>query len=135
MSGRPWTREHARDEWHYDADESGLMLCGRVIPGSPFVLAERPVQGGVCLTCASRAPGEVPVAQRWTVIRDDSGHRYLCPAERADEAEAALEAIGAYWEPGPAYLQGECPADPDYLVRLEGGQLTFERPLVNGREP
>jgi hypothetical protein len=68
---------------------------------------------------------------RWCIVSDDSGHTYLCPAERRDEAEETLEAIEEYWN--AHRYDDECPADPDYLIRFDSG-LTFENPLIDGME-
>lgn len=72
------------------------------------------------------------VASRYCIVEDDAGHGYLCPAERREEATAALEAIEAYWF---AETDDDPPPFPAYLVRLEGGVLTFAAPLVDGARP
>lgn len=67
--------------------------------------------------------------QRWCVVGDGDGHRYLCPADRADEVEEQFAALAAYWDRLDA--DGECPPDPsEGLQRLEGHRLTFTDPRI-----
>jgi hypothetical protein len=65
--------------------------------------------------------------ERWCVISDDSGHDYLCPVGRRDEAVRRLEAIEAYWAKGNP--RGKPPSEPDFVTRIDGiGSLTFTDP-------
>jgi hypothetical protein len=76
---------------------------------------------------------------RWTIIGDGEGRRYLCPADRAQEARRMLEAVVSFWTNGTVSSSDRGirmpPPTPDFIVLLEGEELTFERPLINGREP
>jgi len=63
---------------------------------------------------------------RYCEIWDDDGHRFLCPADRADEAQARLDAICRH-KYTPGY---PCPSMPHYLRDIDGGRLTFTNPEV-----
>ncbi len=64
---------------------------------------------------------------KYCLIVDDSGHWYLTPFERKDEAEKILDSIIEYWEEG---LDGECPEMPDWIQQIDGyHKLTFENPI------
>lgn len=52
------------------------------------------------------------------LIRDDDGHWYVCPAERADEAAAYFESAAEYWADPEA--DGDPPPEPDYLEGVGG---------------
>lgn len=64
--------------------------------------------------------------KRWCLISDDDGHLFLCPAERREEAE---NMFGAYYEWQGNYPDGNPPALPDFVERIDGyAGLTFTDP-------
>lgn len=65
--------------------------------------------------------------QRWCLIQDDSGHTYVCPAERAKEGRRMFEEIERYYYGEESKYQGDPPREPDFCFRVEGG-LTFADP-------
>ena len=68
---------------------------------------------------------------RYCIIYDDSGHEYLCPVTRKDEANKMIEAIEKYWVTVDYedLEAGESPEFPDFLKQIDGiHRLTFENP-------
>jgi hypothetical protein len=71
---------------------------------------------------------------RWTLISDGDHRTYLCPADRAAEATKTLEAIIEYWSSIDARVSmpDGPPEEPDFIIELEGEELTFESPQLDG---
>ena len=64
---------------------------------------------------------------RFCIIKDDSGHAYLCPLERRDEAIHILSEIENFWYSDDVE---EAPPDiPDYLISTEISRLSFSDPI------
>ena len=70
--------------------------------------------------------------QRWCIVSDDSGHRYLCPADRVDEYAEMVELLNDYYDEGD--YEDDAPPFPDFVVSLYGRRLTFASPLLDGEE-
>lgn len=62
---------------------------------------------------------ETTEQQEFTLIGDDDGHWYVCPADRREEAEAFFEKSRAYWEPGSKH-EGEAPEETEWLEQIGG---------------
>lgn len=77
-----------------------------------------------------------PTADRWCIVSDDDGHRYLVPLDQRDAAIAQYRDQATYRDMTPEerapYVR---PSGPDRAVRLEGGVLSFTDPQVDGRRP
>lgn len=69
-------------------------------------------------------PPEVPPAERrYQLESDNDSHRYLIPADRADEWDAWLE------------IPSDDPASwdvPEFAVAIDGGAITFTNPMIGG---
>lgn len=75
---------------------------------------------------------------RYCVISDGDSRRYLCPADRREEAVRRLAEIQQFWMNRTVSTRDTFevltpPSVPTYLVQLEGELLTFEAPQINGR--
>lgn len=69
--------------------------------------------------------------KRYCFIGDQSGHDYLCPLDRVEEAEKMIAAVEAYWDNMDRDdLEGGCPEEPDFIERIDGGpwNYSFENP-------
>lgn len=62
------------------------------------------------------------LTERWTLVRDDSGHQYIIPLARFTE-------FNMWQEEDPE--SDEFNADLFNEFRFEGGLLTFKDPAVN----
>jgi hypothetical protein len=65
---------------------------------------------------------------RYYLDKDDSGHRFLVPCERKEDFRKWVEIV----ENEPENVEGW--KEPDYVRRIEG-DLTFERPMIFGKNP
>lgn len=67
--------------------------------------------------------------ERYTIVNDSNGHRWICPESKVDAVEASIAAVEEYWEMGD--YDKEEPEDLTETLELpkwEGQQLTFEKP-------
>lgn len=71
------------------------------------------------------------MSDRYCLVRDGSGHWYLCPVPRREEADAAVAAVERYW--AAADYSEPAPKVPDWLERIDGPlTLTFTDPKTEG---
>ena len=57
--------------------------------------------------------------KEYCIISDDSGHDYICPADKEQEASAILEAIEQFWSFDNVISdEADEPSLPDYLVEI-----------------
>lgn len=68
---------------------------------------------------------------RYCIVSDDSGHKYLCPLDKREEAEATLNAISTYWDNFHPDNPENPPVEPDYLERINPHMLSFTDPQLN----
>jgi hypothetical protein len=66
------------------------------------------------------SPSEEPT--EFCLVKDDSGHSYVCPLDRRGEARRRLEELDQFWSHG-----GECfkdgaipPEEPEFLTKIGG---------------
>lgn len=72
--------------------------------------------------------------QRYCIIEDNSGHRWICPIEQKEAVEENIKAIELYYERGD--YDKECPEDLTETLGLyswEGEDLTFEAPQLGNK--
>lgn len=75
------------------------------------------------------------MAQRYTLISDDDGHWYVCPADKVIAVGKFFEAVRAYWEDGHEDDEVE-PSMPRYLSPVGGAPslVSFTDPAIEGKE-
>lgn len=63
---------------------------------------------------------KIPAIPGIAFVQDDDCHWYFCPAFKADEAEAHLEAVCEFWNNPPDDEEVMPPHDPDWLIATGG---------------